>query len=162
MPNHPPQIPRRDAARPLRLAPEHKQPDDRVPVALALLGPIEPILDDQATNALCADGISTKAADDLLTDPRYVIGRLHQALTALLSADVPPMDATAILLGEALRDAIAYRQQTCARCAPHGICAACWPHWRKADEYEALHGQLGIIASLTARPALSIVRPDTR
>ena len=161
MTNHPPATPRHEAARPLRLAPEHRLPDHRVSVALALLGPIEPALDNQATNALCPDGASTRPADELLTDPRYVIGLLHQALTALLSADLPPMDATAILLCEALQDAIAYRQQPCPRCAPGGTCANCWPHWRKAGEYEALHSQLGIIGILAARPALSLVRPAT-
>ncbi len=161
MPNHPPETPRREAVRFLKPAPEQEQPDIRVSVALALLGPIEPTLDNHATNLLCTDGISFGPVHELLTDPRYVIGRLHQALTALLCADVPPMDATANLLSEALQDAIAYRQPTCARCAD-GSCAACWPHWRKAGEYEALHSQLGLIDKLTARPALSLVSPDTR
>src|SRR5262245_24712354 len=84
----------------LRLAPSPSvgRPDTRVSVALALLRPIEPILDNATTNALCPDGIDTAPADELATDPRYIIGRLHQALTALLAADVPPMDATAVLL----------------------------------------------------------------
>ena len=97
-----------------------------------------------------------EAYEALLSDPRFIIGRLMQALTALLSADVPPMDATAQLLGDAIADAIAYRRRTCPQCAPEGVCAACWPGWRKASAYEGLWPALGIIEPVPARPRLSV------
>jgi len=135
---------------PLHLAPPPaaERPDYRVSIAMALLGPVEPALDNAMTNALCPDGADLARADELASDPRYIIGRLHQALTALLADDLPPVDATAILLGEALQDAIDYRQQTCARCDSDGTCCpACWPGWRKAGEYRALAVDLGVIAT---------------
>ena len=144
----------------LRLAPSPAagRPDTRVSVALALLGPIDSVLDDAAANALCTDGTDTTAADELATDPRYVIGRLHQALTALLAADVPPMDATARLLGEAIDDAIAYRERTCPACTPQRKCPGCWQHWRKAGQYRALCADLGIIDENPPQPpALTLV-----
>ncbi len=125
--------------------PATERPDTRVSVALALLGHVEPALDNAMTNALCPDGADVARADELASDPRYIIGRLHQALTALLADDIPPADATAVLLAEALHDAIDYRQQTCARCDLDGTCcAACWPGWRKAGDYRALAMDLGV------------------
>jgi len=135
----------------LRLAPPppaDRRPDTRVSVALALLGPVDPVVDDAATNALYREGIGMARAEELASDPRYVIGRLHQALTALLADEVPPMDATAVLLGEAIRDAIAYRERECPQCRPDGSCSVCWPHWRKAGEYRALCVDLGIVDAL--------------
>ena len=85
------------------------------------------------------------------------IGRLSQALTALLSADIPPMDATAELLGQAIADAISYRRRTCARCeleTESGVCAKCWPSWQQANAYEGLALSLGIIADLRPPPRL--------
>lgn len=53
-----------------------------------------PLLDNQAPGHLG----DSPALDELEAYPRFVIGRLFQALTALLERDVPPMDATARLL----------------------------------------------------------------
>lgn len=48
--------------------------------------------------AILGDSPAPDELDELEADPRFVIGRLFQALTALLERDVPPMDATARLL----------------------------------------------------------------
>ena len=135
---------------PLRLAPPAATvPDTRASVARALLDrwfPVDSPRSDQALTVLCPDGISSENLRKLETDPRYLIGRLQQALTALLQAEVPPMDATAQLLGEAIEDAISYRRRRCNACPPDGMCAKCWPSWRQASAYEALWSELGIIS----------------
>ena len=38
------------------------------------------------------DSIYTRASAGLEQDPRYLIGRLQQALTVLLEQELPPMD----------------------------------------------------------------------
>ncbi len=132
---------------PLHLAPPPgtERPDVRASVAMALLGPIRPLLDLTMTDALCQDGHDTSRADELESDPRYLIGRLHQALTALLAGDMPAPDATAVLLAEALHDAISYQERDCPQCGLEGSCGACWQHWRKASQYRALAVDLGVI-----------------
>jgi hypothetical protein len=150
-----------DGRPPLHLAPppSAERPDTRVSVALALLRPIMPLLDLTMTDALCPDGYDTARADELESDPRYVIGRLHQALTALLAGDIPAPDATAVLLAEALGDAIEYRERDCPRCGPQGSCAECWQHWRKASEYRALAVDLGVIEAMPGAPGPLTVLP---
>jgi hypothetical protein len=137
----------------LRLAePAATVPDTRASVARALLdrwAPVATPVADQELTMLNPDGGTGERYRELASDPRYLIGRLSQALTALLSADIPPMDATAELLGQAIEDAIAYRRRTCPACereSPEtGICAGCWPSWRQANAYEGLSLSLGII-----------------
>lgn len=141
---------------PLRLAPPAAVPDTRASVARALLDrwfPVDAPRRDQALTMLDPDGESSEHLEELESDPRYLIGRLQQALTALLAADVPPMDATAQLLGQAIEDAIRYRQRRCAQCPPDGMCAGCWPSWRQAAAYQALWGELGIIGDDPRRKA---------
>jgi hypothetical protein len=146
---------------PLRLAdPAAEVPDSRASIARALLDrwfPVDSPRSDQAVTMLDPDGQGSRNWNALESDPRYLIGRLQQALTALLQAEVPPMDATARLLDEAIRDAITYRRRTCAKCAADGICAKCWPDWRQASAYEALWGELGIIGDRPVkRPLLRV------
>ena len=78
----------------LRVVPPGQIGADRAEVARALLGPMYPLLDNQAPGHLG----DSPALDELEAYPRFVIGPLFQALTALLERDVPPMDATARLL----------------------------------------------------------------
>ena len=134
---------------PLRLAdPAAPVPDSRASIARALLDrwfPVDTPRSDQALTMLDPDGDTAENWHKLQNDPRYLIGRLQQALTALLAAEVPPMDATAQLLGQAIEDAIKYRCRRCRACPPDGICAKCWPDWRQASAYEALWSELGII-----------------
>ena len=145
---------------PLRLAqPAAGVPDARASIARALLDrwfPIDTPRRDQALTVLNPDGISDENLHALETDPRYLIGRLQQALTALLAADVPPMDATARLLAEALEDAIRYRRRRCNACPPEGMCSKCWPNWQQASRYEALASELGVIDDL--RPGKASLR----
>jgi hypothetical protein len=144
----------------LRLAdPAAAVPDTRASVARALLDrwfPIDAPRADQAVCLLDPDGRATGNYRELQNDPRYLIGRLQQALTALLQAEVPPMDATAQLLDEAIRDAIRYRRRTCPDCRD-GICCQCRPHWQQAAAYEALRSELGIIGGpLPEKPRLRV------
>jgi hypothetical protein len=104
-------------------------------------------------------GWDIPALTELERDPRYLIGRLTQALAALLAAEVPPPDATARLLGEAIEDAMRHRRTTCAKCPPEDLCAACRPNWLRADRYAALYGLLGIVGELPQPPADLTVVP---
>jgi hypothetical protein len=132
--------------------------DDRAVVARALLDrwfPICPVLTDQAMASL---GDDLAAIEGLGNDPRYLIGRLSQALTALLERDVPPLDATAQLLSEAIEDAANYRRRVCRDCPPDSFCARCAAGWRKAERYEGLWRDLGLIGELPRpRPRLKRV-----
>lgn len=132
--------------------------DDRAAVARALLDrwyPICPVLTDQAMASL---GDDLAAIEGLENDPRYLIGRLSQALTALLERDVPPLDATAQLLSEAIEDATNYRRRVCRDCPPDSFCGRCAADWRKAERYEGLWRDLGLIGELPRpRPRLKRV-----
>jgi hypothetical protein len=114
-------------------------PDGTIPVALALLSrqwPEVPALAEQPR----ADALA-----GLESDPRYVIGRLQQALTTLLAGDLPPMDAQTALLSQALADAIAWRlhdDRSCPSCAD-SLCESCGTDWDQADRYHALARALG-------------------
>jgi hypothetical protein len=116
-------------------------PGDPVPVALALLDRRQPL-----TPAL-ADTAGHRAMAALEADPRYVIGRLHQALTDLLTGDLPPADALTSLLSQALADAIAWRYHGCRPCrhCAQSLCQACTTDWDQADRYHALALTLGAV-----------------
>jgi hypothetical protein len=112
-----------------------------VPVALALLEQQWP-----ATPAV-ADSTGIAAMTALASDPRYLIGRLQQAITTLMAAGLPPMDPQTSLLSAALADAIAWRHhadRSCSRCG-QSLCAACNADWDQADRYHALALSLGAI-----------------
>jgi hypothetical protein len=155
--------PQQPAKRRLSLAPPAAElPDTRAAVARALLDqyvPILPVLDDQADGILgCFERANPAKLDELHSDPRFIIGRLFQALTALLQSEVPPMDATAQLLDEAIRDAIAYRLDRLSACPCGAECDRCAPEGRKALAYEGLWDRLGIIGELPkGRPELTAV-----
>jgi hypothetical protein len=114
---------------------------NRVPVALALLDrwwPEIPALDDQPR----ADELS-----DLERNPRFLIGRLQQAMTTLMSGDLPPMDQQTDLLSQAIGDAISWRLhdgRPCPCCA-NELCGPCEADWDRADRYHALARALGAI-----------------
>jgi hypothetical protein len=132
--------------------------DDRAAVARALLDrwyPICQVLTDQAMANLGDDLAAFKGLEN---DPRYLIGRLSQALTALLERDVPPLDATAQLLSEAIEDAVNYRRRVCRDCPPDSFRARCAADWSKAERYEGLWRDLGLIDELPRpRPRLKRV-----
>jgi hypothetical protein len=149
---------KRDGVRLHIVPPAQPEPDDRARVARALLDrwfPVHQVLGDQALASL---GDDMAAVEELESDPRYLIGRLSQALTALLKQEVPPLDATAQLLGEAIEDAATYRRRVCRNCPSEGVCARCAPDWRRAEAYEALWRELGLIGALPRpRPRLKAV-----
>jgi hypothetical protein len=123
--------------------------DNPIPIALALLDrqwPGPPAL---------ADEFGAEATNALERDPRYVIGRLQQALTALLAADLPPMDPQTSLLSQALADAIAWRQhddRPCPSCAD-SLCDPCGADWDQAVRYHTLARSLGAVGDLPSDPA---------
>lgn len=116
-------------------------PDGPVPVALALLDRRRPL-----TPAL-ADTAGHRAMAALEADPRYVIGRLHQALTDLLARDLPPADAPTSLLSQALADAMAWRYHRCRPCGDcaESLCRACTADCDQADRYHSVALTLGAI-----------------
>jgi hypothetical protein len=130
------------------------QSDGPVPIALALLDrqwPVSPPLADTAGASTPGAG----AATALESDPRYLIGRLQQALTTLLATDLPPMDAQTSLLSQALADAIAWRHhdsRPCRRCGP-SLCGPCNADWDQAGRYHALARALGAIGDLPSGKA---------
>jgi hypothetical protein len=123
-------------------------PDGPVPVALALLDqrwPPSPALTDSSGAA---------AMIALEKEPRFLIGRLQQALTTLLAADLPPMDSMTALLSAALADAIAWRHHNgrpCSNCGP-SLCDPCNADWDQADRYHALAIALGAIGDVPNLP----------
>ena len=120
--------------------------DDAVSVALALLDRAWPS-GPQLADAVGAAAVGSDTVTALETDPRYLIGRFQQALTALLATDLPPMDPLTGLLSQALADAIAWRQhqgRPCPRCAA-SLCDPCNADWDQADRYHALARALGAV-----------------
>jgi hypothetical protein len=141
---------RRSRARRLRLAPPPPSPPGQhAEVAQALLGPAQPPIDNIITDCLGLEDVGQLAGD-----PRYLMGRLAQALTMLLNGDVPPMNAAEELLTQAIADAQAYRRQRCPRCSNEGICATCRPNWDQAARYEWLWNELGLVSQRPRRPDL--------
>ena len=132
----------------LRLAePAAELPDTRAAVARALLEryvPVEPVISNEMLAFL---GWDIPKLTELENDPRYLIGRLTQALSALLERDTPPLDATEQLLSAAITDAMAYRQHKCRECG-EDVCAKCEADWLLADRYWGLTGLLGLIDEL--------------
>jgi hypothetical protein len=116
-------------------------PDGPIPVALALLDRRQPLTPALAETA----GHRAMAARE--ADPRYVIGRLHEALTDLLTGDLPPADAPTSLLSQALADGIAWRYHRCRPCrhCAQSLCRACTTDWDQADRYHALALTFGAV-----------------
>jgi hypothetical protein len=128
-----------------------------VPLALALLDqrwPSSPVLQDAA---------GPEASACLDSDPRYLAGRLTQALAVLLADDLTAMDPPTALLSRALADAIAWRQhrdRPCRRCGS-SLCQPCGADWDLADRYHLLAVMLGAVGDPPA-PARVGVRPAAR
>jgi hypothetical protein len=119
--------------------------DEPVPVAVALLDRHWPATPPLADIAGASTSASVVAA--LESDPRYVMGRLQQALTVLLAVDLPPMDAQTALLSQALIDAIAWRRHDGRPCRDCGVslCESCNADGDQADRYHALARALGAV-----------------
>jgi hypothetical protein len=147
---------RRPCARPCPSPARHRAlPDTRAAVARALLDRHFPVDNVIANNAAHNLRGNMAAYRELESDPRYLIGRLQQCLTALLQQEMPPLDATMTLLAEAIKDAIAYREHDCPKCPPEEPCAECAEDWNRAGRYEGLWRELGTIANFPPpRPKL--------
>jgi hypothetical protein len=139
-----------------------------VPVALALLDqqwPSSPPLVD----SVGAGDARASAVIALESNPRYLIGRFQQALTALLTTDLPPMDNTTALLSQAIIDAISWRRHDgrhCDQCPgplapvalharrprslPSGLCEACDADGNQVDRYHALARAIGAVGKARA------------
>jgi len=95
------------------------------------------------------DGQTGEALAKLEADPRYLVGRLQQALTILLTTDLPPMDPQTALLSQALGDALAWRTRTdrpCDQCGDE-LCDQCSADWNQADRYHELARALGAVGN---------------
>jgi hypothetical protein len=127
-------------------------PASPLPLALALLDhhwPASPVL---------ADAMRSGALTALGDDPRYLAGRLTQALAVLLAGDLPDMDPPTALLSRAIADAIAWRQhrdRPCDRCG-QSLCQQCGADWDQAGRYHVLALELGAVGDIppsAPRPA---------
>ena len=115
------------------------RPAAPVPVALALIDRRWP-----PVPALSARP-GAEALARLAADPRYLAGRLQQALTVLLADPPPPSDSLTALLSQALADAVTFRlhhRGPCDQC-DDGLCPACSADWDQADHYHELARALG-------------------
>jgi hypothetical protein len=128
-------------------------PETIASVALALLDerwPTIPALDDSPMGDVLAK---------LASDPRYLVGRLQQAMTVLLANDLPPADPQTALLSQALDDALAWRTHQDRRCAQcdklwDDLCDQCTADYDQADRYHELARALGVVGDVPcASPA---------
>ena len=94
------------------------------------------------------DSIDSRAPG-LERDPRYLIGRLQQALTVLLEQDLSPMDTQTALLSQAIGDALAWRThegRPCVACdQSEDLCDGCAANWAQADRYHELARAMGAV-----------------
>jgi len=79
----------------------------------------------------------------LASDPRYLVGRLQQAMTVLLANDLPPVDPQSALLSQAFDDALAWRthlDRHCAQCDEQRdeLCDQCNADYDQAGRYHEL------------------------
>jgi hypothetical protein len=123
------------------------EPSDPISLVLALLDERWPpiaALDDSPVGDVLAQ---------LASDPRYIVGRLQQAMTVLLADDLPPVDPQSAVLSQALDDALAWRihqDRHCARCAQlrDELCDECNADYDQADRYHELARALGIVGDI--------------
>jgi hypothetical protein len=125
--------------------------NEPISIALALLDRHWPAV------AALTDCPGAETLARLETDRRYLIGRLQQALTTLLAADLPPMDPQTTLLSQAIADALDWRLHTGRPCALCGdsLCGECSADWDQADRYHELARALGAMGDrpLSPRPS---------
>jgi hypothetical protein len=107
-------------------------------------------------------GPGEKAQARLEDDPRYLIGRLQQAINILIAPDLPPADSLTALLSQAITDALSWRlhdDRPCPHCAD-GLCSACSADGDQADRYHELARALGAPGNPRHRTAQSRGRQD--
>jgi len=124
-------------------APSH-QP---VSVALALLDQRWPPAPAPSTIA------GEQAQGRLDDDPRYLIGRLQQAINVLMAPGLAAADPLTTLLTQAITDAFAWRRhddRPCLHCG-NEMCPACSADWDQSDRYHELARALGAIGNRPRR-----------
>jgi len=90
---------------------------------------------------------------ELASDPRYLVGRLQQAMTVLLANDLPPVDPQSALLSQALDDALAWRTHQDRRCTQcderrDELCDQCNADYDQAGRYHELARALGVVGDV--------------
>jgi hypothetical protein len=123
------------------------EPGHPISLVLALLDqrwPSIPALDDSPAGDVLAK---------LASDPRYLVGRLQQAMTVLLADDLPPVDPQSALLSQALDDALAWRthqDRSCAQCDElrDDLCDRCNADYDQASRYHELARALGVVGDI--------------
>jgi hypothetical protein len=123
------------------------EPHSPVSLVLALL--------DQRWPSIAAldDSPAGNVLAKLASDPRYLTGRLQQAMTVLLADDLPPVDPQSALLSQALDDALAWRthqDRHCAQCDERRdeLCAQCTADYDQASRYHELACALGVVGDV--------------
>lgn len=89
----------------------------------------------------------------MASDPRYLVGRLQQAMTVLLADNLPPVDPQSALLSQALDDALAWRTHQgrhCAQCDElyDELCDQCTADYDQASRYHDLARALGVVGDI--------------
>jgi hypothetical protein len=90
---------------------------------------------------------------EMASDPRYLVGRLQQAMTVLLANDLPPVDPQSAVLSQALDDALAWRthqDRNCAQCDElrDELCDQCNADYDQASRYHELARALGVVGDV--------------
>jgi hypothetical protein len=130
--------------------------DQPVAVALALIDQRWPSV--PALSTIAGNGALTRLEDD----PRYLVGRLQQAINVLMAPNLAPADPMTLLLSQAISDALSWRLHDDRRPCPHcgdEMCPACSADWDQADRYHELARALGAVAN-RSRPAASQQSPQ--
>lgn len=123
------------------------EPHSPVSLVLALLDhrwPSIAALDDSPAGDVLAE---------MASDPRYLVGRLQQAMTVLLANDLPPVDPQSAVLSQALDDALAWRthqDRHCAQCDElrDELCDQCNADYDQAGRYHELARALGVVGDV--------------
>jgi hypothetical protein len=120
------------------------EPQSPVSLVLALLDERWPSI------AALDDGPAGDILVKLASDPRYLVGRLQQAMTVLLADDLPPVDPQSALLSQALDDALAWRthqDRHCAQCDElrDELREQCNADYDQASRYHELARALGVV-----------------
>jgi hypothetical protein len=123
------------------------EPNSPVSLVLALL--------DQRWPSIAAleDSPAGDVLAELASDPRYLVGRLQQAMTVLLAGDLPPVDPQSALLSQALDDALAWRthqDRHCTQCEElrDELCEVCDADYDQASRYHELARALGVVGDI--------------